>query len=289
MSNDIPNTSGEKKPRSSTSLSGIRVASDDEIRAAAKEEIARIRAEIAQQKTLETDISKQPQPTKRKSPQVPSQKSTSTRIPPTTSEKPPTSTTRITTKKSAVQVSTESDPEAKLPVEESVVAAKRTQGNSSFRSINTWIKKRSERTRSVTDYNIKRWEPTPEEALVLRAQKIRRLRVFVAISAGAFVGLLAIIIYLSTGGLVHPTQGVTTEWGTATQVNTLVDRFSTPVAGSHVIVHLPQNDTAEVLGFLQGFDGESYLVTIGENTITVPQSDYVGKVTAIWPDFLPGN
>jgi type IV secretory pathway protease TraF len=123
---------------------------------------------------------------------------------------------------------------------------------------------------------------------LLRAKKIRRLRVAVSIAGAAFVGLLAIIIYLSTGGIVHPTQGVTTEWGTASQVNTLVDKMATPRAGNHVIIQLPgnANKDALVLGFLQGFDGVDYLVTVGADTIIVPREDFVGTVTAIWPSLF---
>lgn len=302
MSTEKPTPPPEKKPRSNAaSLAGIRVASDDEIRAAAKAEITRIRAEIAHQKKAEKSAAETAQPTRKATapsaaPVTPEKKTEPTfaesRTPaknvtsPRTTRAPRSPETPVPAKKetAALEVNAIEEPQdtTSTSVAEKPATAARVR-------LSERISHSFQRAAPAAEFNIKRWEPTPEEAALIRSRKVRRLRVTVALTGAVFLGLLGIIIYLSTGGLIHPTQGVTTEWGTATQVNTLVDRFSTPRAGSHVIVHLPNNDTAEVLGFLQGFDGENYLVTIGENTITVPQSDYVGKVTAIWPDFFPGN
>jgi hypothetical protein len=281
VSTDQPTPPREKKPRStSASLAGIRVASDEEIRAAAQAEIARIRAEIAQQKK-ETQSESAGKPAKKapaKAPEAPVRRRVA-KAP--LAQETPAAAPRTTTR----------NPEPVLQEEpETVVSAQpETEPLSKPKvPLRDRLAKLTLAKKPTPDFNIKRWEPSPEELELLRARKIRRLRVAVAISGAAFVGLLAIIIYLSTGGLVHPTQGVTTEWGTASQVNTLVDKVGTPHAGNHVIVHLPgkANKDALVLGFLQGFDGNDYLVTIGADTIVMPREDFVGIVTAIWPSLF---
>lgn len=283
MSTNEPTPPREKKPRSTAaSLSGIRVASDDEIRAAAQAEIARIRAEIAQQKK-QTQTESAEKPAKKSPAQAPEAPVRQQTVRTPRVQEPPAAipsapdhavepvhlkeTKPVTS--AQVESETQHDKKPKIPLRDRLAKLTPTK-------------------KSTPDFNIKRWEPSPEEVALIRAKKIRRLRVAVVISGAAFVGLLAIIIYLSTGGLVHPTQGVTTEWGTATQVNTLVDKIATPRAGNHVIVQLPGNANRDalVLGFLQGFDGYSYLVTIGADTITVPPEDFVGTVTAIWPSLF---
>jgi hypothetical protein len=287
VSTDQPTPPREKKPRSTAaSLAGIRVASDEEIKAAARAEVARIRAEIAQQKLKEGAAAQDTKPAKKEtpSPEAPLRRKTAVPSPAEKAPKEKLTTAAKPVISSAPSIETSTEPQSETPTTAAPTAKPQTTQKPQVS-----LKERlASRKKPTPDFNIKRWEPSPEELELLRARKIRRLRVAVAISGAAFIGLLAIIVYLSTGGLVHPTQGVTTEWGTASQVNTLVDKMATPHAGNHVIVHLPgkANKDALVLGFLQGFDGNDYLVTIGADTIVVPREDFVGTVTAIWPSLF---
>jgi uncharacterized small protein (DUF1192 family) len=281
VSTDQPTPPREKKPRSTApSLSSIRVASDEEIRAAAQAEIARIRAEIAQQKK-DTQSDSAGKPSKKAPAQAPEApvRRRATKAP--LAQEIPAAPPRTTTRNPEPAPQKEPEPIASAQPDAETLSKPKVP-------LRDRLAKFTLDKKPTPDFNIKRWEPSPEELELLRAKKIRRLRVAVSIAGAAFVGLLAIIIYLSTGGLVHPTQGVTTEWGTASQVNTLVDKVATPHAGNHVIVHLPgkANKDALVLGFLQGFDGNDYLVTIGADTIVVPREDFVGTVTAIWPSLF---
>jgi len=89
VSTDQPTTPRERKPRTSeNSLAGIRVASDEEIRAAARAEVARIRAEIAQQKLKDGAATPATKPAKKEttSSEVPLRRKTA--VPPPASKAP---------------------------------------------------------------------------------------------------------------------------------------------------------------------------------------------------------